>query len=92
MRKSLHEGKLLPESEDEFKSLLERHHPRLVTVCGECKAAFTGANTKSPEGWRDTQIIGWCEDCYAALLFPDGEHPVDEAQGAEHHLEDRHNG
>jgi hypothetical protein len=85
MRPSLTPGKLLPESEDDFLALRERRHPALTVVCKECKAPFSSANTRTPEGWRDTQIIGWCETCYDALLFPNGPLPPepreDETEG-----------
>jgi hypothetical protein len=83
MRQSLTPGKLLPESEDEFLALRERHHPALLVVCKECGDPFSSANTHSPEGWRDTQIIGWCEACYDRLLFPNGPLPPEEPRDEE---------
>jgi hypothetical protein len=65
-------SRLFPDSYEDFKTLLERRAPSLRLVCTKCAAPFSSINTHTPESWRDTQIIGWCEDCYDRLLFPNG--------------------
>jgi hypothetical protein len=41
----------------------DRYH-----VCIDCKQPFTSENVHSPEGWRETQISGMCEDCFDDLF------------------------
>ena len=54
-----------PESFDEFQANITRMSH---LACVECKAPFTSLNTKTPAGWRDTQIVGMCETCYDNLF------------------------
>lgn len=52
-----------PTSEPAFKLAIARGEP-LWTHCKSCGNAFGNENTHTPAGWKDTQITGWCEDCY----------------------------
>lgn len=52
-----------PRSEAAFKDGLIQGLP-LWTDCKKCGEPFNKCNTHTPGGWMDTQITGWCEDCY----------------------------
>lgn len=54
-----------PESQSDFES--NRDLCNYLT-CIECKGGFSFANTHTPAGWRETQITGYCEDCFDALM------------------------
>lgn len=41
--------------------------------CIQCKAAFTDANTHSAAGWKETQISGFCEDCFDNIFAGDDD-------------------
>jgi hypothetical protein len=68
MTPSLTSGKFLPDSYEDFKTLLERRAPGLQVVCAECRQPFTEANVKTHAGWRETQISDLCEVCFDTLL------------------------
>lgn len=60
-----------PTSEALFKHAIAQGLP-LWTHCSRCDQEFSNSNTHSAEGWKDTQIIGWCEDC-SDEIFKDEE-------------------
>jgi hypothetical protein len=60
--------KFLPNTEAEFMDAKRADHPGLICSCAECCAAFSSNNTKTPNGWRETQISGLCETCFDALF------------------------
>jgi hypothetical protein len=64
MRKSIADGRMLPESEEEFK-LIKFH---LYPACAECRKIFSSENTHSRLGWAETQISGMCENCFDSLF------------------------
>lgn len=64
MRPSIVGSHLLPESEDEFKSL---DVPK-YRECGQCREGFSSLNTHSKLAWAETQISGLCEDCFDILF------------------------
>ena len=66
MKPSL-KGGYLPESAADFESLTQAKGLQ-YKGCIQCRAPFTTENTHSAPGWRDTQIIGMCEDCYDGLF------------------------
>jgi hypothetical protein len=71
MRQSIIQGKLLPESLEDFHDL--RKQGRLTyKVCIHCSESFED-RTQSPAGWRDTQIVGYCERCYDDLFAGEGD-------------------
>ena len=76
MKQSL-KGGWLPESEAEFEQLRIARGAKVLS-CSDCGAGFSSANTHSAAGWRDTQIVGMCEDCFDALH----EEPEDLSQPA----------
>jgi hypothetical protein len=63
MKNSIVEKKQLPESEEEFKVLLEAKACKFEN-CVACKKMFTSLNTHTEAGWRETQISGICETCF----------------------------
>jgi hypothetical protein len=73
MRPSLQRGKLLPESYDDFLTLVVNGqatytHCRMQT----CRRAFGPSNTHTPRGWAETQISSMCEDCFDDLFKEGG--------------------
>lgn len=66
MKESIVEqGKILPESAEEFgtyKLLLKYTH------CVDCGQIFSEANVLSVPGWRETQISGTCEACFNRMF------------------------
>jgi hypothetical protein len=66
MRQGLR-GNPLPESEEDFKQVVSSMREQRLN-CLECKTLFTEANVHSAAGWRETQISGYCEDCYDELF------------------------
>lgn len=36
--------------------------------CVECKEAFTNKNVFTLDGWKETQISGYCEKCFDDLF------------------------
>lgn len=69
MKPSL-KGGHLPESEADYK-ILTVHGGLKYNKCIQCTAPFSSANTHTAAGWRDTQIVGMCEDCYDNLFQED---------------------
>lgn len=43
--------------------------------CIQCKKPFTDENVKTPAGWRETQISGFCEICFDGLFDEDDDAP-----------------
>ena len=66
MRPSLKGGQL-PESEKDFVSLLEVGGTKFQR-CFICKRGFLDTNTVSKRGWAETQISGYCEECFNNLF------------------------
>jgi len=56
-----------PESEEELKRHLENGEP-LWTECLRCKKTFSSENTHTNLGWMETQISGFCEDCFDEVM------------------------
>ena len=40
--------------------------------CVKCKEKFSNSNTFSPNGWRETELSGFCEICWDET-FPEDE-------------------
>lgn len=57
----------LPESEMQFQALRAKG---LVPYCSciICQKPFSGHNVKTRQGWRETQISGYCETCFDDLF------------------------
>lgn len=60
-----------PQSERAFIQFKAEGAPGLLLKCSQCQRAFSSSNTHSPAGWRDTQIVGWCEECYDKEFPPE---------------------
>lgn len=60
-----------PNSFEEFLALT-KGASQLKLVCDNCGPPFTNANVFSAEGWAETQISGYCEDCFDDLFVGDG--------------------
>lgn len=69
MKPSL-KGGFLPESEAEFKGLIEKVGSLKFFHCIGCNALFSHLNTRSPAAWRETQISGYCGDCFDEITAP----------------------
>jgi hypothetical protein len=61
-------GNLLPTDEADYLANLGEMR---FTKCISHKGEFSGANTHTRLGWRETQISGMCEDCYDELFKED---------------------
>jgi hypothetical protein len=70
MKQSI-KGYWLPDNAEDMESLLISG-TAMHKTCRYCKSAFTEANTHSTLGWWETQISGFCEDCFDKL-FEDEE-------------------
>jgi hypothetical protein len=46
--------------------------------CIECKQPFSLQNTHSSAGWRETQISGYCENCFDKIFAGDEDEDEDE--------------
>ena len=57
----------LPESFRSYCELLTRGR-YTFKHCEMCGEDFTEENTRSKEGWRETQISGYCETCFDKLV------------------------
>jgi len=66
MKASMVGDKMLPESLSDFDKLLDNGGETYIN-CSECGEVFSDDNTKSPAGWRETQMSGMCEACFDAL-------------------------
>jgi hypothetical protein len=61
-------GNLLPISEKDYQGNLPNMRYKM---CAKCRDAFSGKNTNSQMGWRETQISGYCEKCFDGLFNDD---------------------
>lgn len=61
-------GHQLPESQLDFEQI---KYPPYET-CLDCHKPFSDKNVQTPLGWRETQISGICESCFASI-FHKGE-------------------
>ena len=68
-------GNLLPESEADFA---DNYDAMRYKTCLQCQKGFTSQNTKSVQGWRETQITGMCERDFDALFNGDNGCPNDD--------------
>lgn len=57
----------LPNSEQQFQALKGKGLIRYFK-CENCKCEFSTLNIKSPKGWIESQISGFCEDCFDRLF------------------------
>jgi hypothetical protein len=75
-------GNMLPESYEDSVELFIYGQPRYAccVLCGLTLCMPQAAKTEA--GWRDTQIVGFCEPCYDGL-FPQEEDDSAE-RGATH--------
>jgi hypothetical protein len=75
MRQSLRPGKLLPESAQDFQSILlngtQENRDQLLLQCADCGQPFSNSNMHTAAGWRESQISGICEDCFDDLFGDD---------------------
>lgn len=57
----------LPSSEAQFQALKAKG---LVSYykCTMCSGEFSGLNIKSNRGWQETQITGYCENCFDKIF------------------------
>lgn len=56
-----------PANYAEFQALIESLAP-LRKFCLRCHEAFSEDNVRTPNGWRETQISGYCEDCWDEIF------------------------
>jgi len=56
-----------PNSETQFKEAIE-NGLKLWKNCLNCEKEFSNENTKTPAGWRETQISGFCECCFDKIF------------------------
>jgi RNase P subunit RPR2 len=69
-------GGWLPESWEDFEQLQIARKARW-THCRDCKALFGPENTQTEEGWRETQISQFCENCFNARFAESKDSGVD---------------
>ena len=52
-----------------------RYNPSALNflTCIKCSCEFKESNTHSIAGWKETQISGFCEDCYDDIFAEDKE-------------------
>jgi hypothetical protein len=72
MRDSLTPGKKLPESYEDFLSLVAAGQ-HCCLRCINCKRPFTADSAYSSLGWAETQISGVCEPCFDKLFADEDE-------------------
>lgn len=65
-------GHSLPEDYTDFDCLKLRG-ALMFKTCVYCGAEFSNGNVHTKEGWRETQISGFCEDCFDGLFEDDDE-------------------
>lgn len=53
----------LPECEADFAMLAQANLAPFFS-CVVCDKPFSKANTHTKEGWRETQVTGFCENCF----------------------------
>ena len=63
-------GNLLPESEADFA---DNYDAMKFKRCLSCDERFTAANTHSLLGWKETQISGFCEQCFDNMFKDEDE-------------------
>ena len=51
---------------------------RTFLKCIICEQPFTKENVTTASGWRETQISGYCEDCFDDLFVDDEDIDDDE--------------
>lgn len=67
MQQSLR-GHALPENEQDARAL-RAQHALLFSSCLLCSRDLTAPDAAStPAGWRETQISGFCEPCFEAMM------------------------
>lgn len=66
MKSSLTPGKLLPESEADFVTLVLLN--KCALSCLACHLPFSKATVKSANGWKETQISHICESCFDKMF------------------------
>lgn len=64
-------GNLLPQSQAEFELLLADGNATFKKCCN-CNHDFAG-RTHTLLGWQETQISGWCEECFDDAFAEDDE-------------------
>jgi hypothetical protein len=62
--------KMLPESLQEYQ-IMDEGQRLAFRACIQCREPFSVDNVKTPAGWRETQITGYCEDCFDKLFAED---------------------
>jgi hypothetical protein len=71
-------GGWLPESQADYAKLREQGGLRHL-ACRLCAKPFTAENVQTSEGWRETQISGYCEACFTEVFANEAqESGVDE--------------
>lgn len=70
-----------PNSFTEFNQAKETGIP-VWHECIECARPFDESNVHTVLGWRETQITGYCEDCYDAIFADDAGSEDEPADGA----------
>ena len=63
-------GNQLPESEGDYMRLVE-YGGLKFGQCICCKQSFTNANVFTSDGWKETQISGFCEACFDDIAEED---------------------
>lgn len=55
---------------------MENKERNIITFarCIECRKPFTYKNTFTNAGWKETQISGYCEQCFDKLFKEDQDH------------------
>lgn len=83
MKRSILGNHFLPENEQEFNDLLAEGKYLKVKECLSCSAPFSGENTHTTAGWKETQISGFCENCFDEVTKEmDEEDDNEQAEGA----------
>ncbi len=62
------QGNLLPGCEAEFADNAKEMR---TLSCVNCGAGFCGKNVHTKMGWQETQISGFCENCYDEMFKED---------------------
>jgi len=70
-------GHYLPESYADFQQLVDLRIAK-NQKCADCDRPFTSEIVKTPAGWKETQISGFCEVCYNALFTDAQDSGVDQ--------------
>lgn len=64
----------LPKSEADFR---DNYETMKFKHCIQCEKGLTDGNTHTVLGWQETQISGYCEDCFDHAFDYDSEYPND---------------